>query len=118
MSAVSGAQVGLLALGVSGQSADAGRFAAVLQCMAPFILLTVAGQLPLAPAVARLGASGERERLQRGLRTATRGVAAACAVLAVVPLVAPDFVLSLFGADFSDGATALRLVLIRRASRA
>jgi O-antigen/teichoic acid export membrane protein len=106
------AQVGLLVLGAVGESADAGVFAAALQCMAPFSLVLVAGRLPLSSAVARLGAAGERERLQRGLRAATRGVAAVSVALAAVLLVVPGLVLSLFGGDFGAGATALRLLVL------
>jgi O-antigen/teichoic acid export membrane protein len=106
------AQVGLLVLGAAGEATDAGLFAAALLCTAPFALLLTAGRLPLASALARLGASGERERLQRGLRVATRTVAALCAAVAAVMLAAPVFVLSLFGDDFSGGATALRLLAI------
>jgi O-antigen/teichoic acid export membrane protein len=106
------AQVGLLVLGVTGDAAEAGVFAAALQCTAPFVLVIAAGRLPLASAVARLGAADERERLQRGLRTATRGVAAVSVAVAAVFLVAPGLVLDLFGGDFSDGATALRLLVL------
>jgi O-antigen/teichoic acid export membrane protein len=105
-------QVGLLVLGAAGEPAEAGVLAAALQCTVPFILVLGAGRLPLASAVARLGASGERERLQGGLRTATRGVAAVCTLFAAVLLVAPGLALDLFGGGFSDGATALRLLVI------
>jgi O-antigen/teichoic acid export membrane protein len=107
------AQVGLLVLGATGDAAEAGVFAAALQCTAPFVLVIAAGRLPLASAVARLGAAEERERLQRGLRTATRGVAAVCVAVAAVLLVAPGLLLGLFGGGgFSDGATALRLLVL------
>jgi O-antigen/teichoic acid export membrane protein len=106
------AQVGLLVLGATGQVAEAGVFAAALLCTAPFSLLLGAGRLPLMAAVARLGTAGERERLQRGLRTATRALVLLSAPIAALVLLAPGLVLGLFGGDFSEGATALRLLAI------
>jgi O-antigen/teichoic acid export membrane protein len=107
------AQVGLLVLGTLDSSPiSAGLYAAALQCMAPFVLILVAVRLPLGAAVARLGAAGERERLQRGLRTATRVVAAASAVIAAILFLLPGPILGLFGDDFSSGATALRILAV------
>jgi O-antigen/teichoic acid export membrane protein len=99
-------------IGALGHTADAGVYAAAMQCCAPFALLVAAGRLPLGSVVARLGAAGERARLQRGLRTATRGVAAASALVAAALLVAPGWVLGLFGAGFPAGADALRILAV------
>jgi O-antigen/teichoic acid export membrane protein len=106
------AQVGLLVLGAAASDADAGVYAAALQCLAPFVLVQAAGRIALTSTVARLGAAGERERLQRGLRTATRGVAAVASAAALVLLVAPSEVLGLFGEGFDDGASALRILAV------
>lgn len=106
------AQVGLLAIGAIGHTADAGLYAAALQCTAPFILLIAAGRIPLGAAVARLEAAGDRVRLQRGLRTATRALAAASTAVAIVLLVAPGPILGLFGEEFTRGAGALRLLAL------
>jgi O-antigen/teichoic acid export membrane protein len=106
------AQVGLLVLGAVGHAADAGYYAAAVLCTAPFALLLAAGRLPLGPVIARLAAAGERERLQRGLRLATRAVGAACALVAAILLVIPATVLDLFGAEFSSGADALRILAV------
>jgi O-antigen/teichoic acid export membrane protein len=105
-------QVGLLVLGAIGSPSDAGVYAAAQLCMAPFTLLVTAGRLPLGGVVARLRAAGERRRLQRGLLTATRAVAALSAVLAVVLLVAPSTVLGLFGEDFTSGVDVLRILTL------
>ena len=106
------AQVGLLVLGAMGTASDAGVYAAALACMAPFALVATALRLPLGPAVARLGAAGERERMQRGLRTATRAVALVSALIAVVLAAFAGPVLGLFGNGFSGGVPTLRLLAI------
>ncbi len=106
------AQVGLLVLGLRGRAVDAGVFAAALQCTAPFALLLSAGRLPLGSAVARLGAARDRARLQRGLRTATRGVAGVAALCAAVLVVIPAPILGLFGGGFTGGADALRILAV------
>jgi O-antigen/teichoic acid export membrane protein len=105
-------QIGLLVLGAVSNPVETGLYAAAFQCTAPFALLLTVGRLPLGPVVARLRAAGERERLQRGLRVATRGVAAIGAVVAAVLLVVPEAVLGLFGSDFTGGAGALRLLAV------
>lgn len=105
-------QIGLLVLGAVSDTAETGIYAAAFQCTAPFALLLAVGRLPLGPVVARLRAAGERERLQRGLRVATRGAAAMGAVLAAILLVVPGPVLSLFGSEFTDGTAALRLLAV------
>jgi O-antigen/teichoic acid export membrane protein len=112
MFSVLDAQVGLLVIGAVGDAADAGVYAAAALCVAPFGLLLTAGRLPLGGVVARLDASGDRERLQRGLRTATRAVAVLAAPVAAVLLLFPDTVLGLFGAGFSRGADALRILAV------
>jgi O-antigen/teichoic acid export membrane protein len=104
------AQIGLVVLGATGSASDAGVYAAALQCLAPFVLVQAAGRMALTSAVARLGAAGKEARLQRGLRTATRAVAAVSAVFAAVLLTAPGEVLGLFGGDFPVGAGALRIL--------
>jgi O-antigen/teichoic acid export membrane protein len=106
------AQVGLLMLGALGSSHATGVYAAALQCMAPFALVLAAVRFPFGPAIARLGAAGDRERLQRGLRTTTRGVAALSAALAAVLVLFPGPILSLFGGGFSGGVAALRILAI------
>jgi O-antigen/teichoic acid export membrane protein len=106
------AQVGLLALGAFGRTGDAGVYAAALQCTAPFVVLIAAGRIPLGAAVARLEAAGDRMRLQRGVRTATRGLAAASTAVAIVLLVAPAPILGLFGEEFKRGAGVLRLLAL------
>jgi O-antigen/teichoic acid export membrane protein len=106
------AQIGLVVLGAAGSASDAGIYAAALQCLAPFVLVQAAGRMALTSAVARLGAAGEEVRLQRGLRTATRAVAAVSAVFAVVLLAAPGEVLALFGSGFPVGAGALRILAV------
>ena len=99
-------------LGAVSTASETGVYAAALQCMAPFALVLTAVRLPLAPALARLGASGKRERLQRGLRQATRGVALMSTLIAIVLVAFAGPVLGIFGESFSDGAATLRLLAI------
>jgi O-antigen/teichoic acid export membrane protein len=106
------AQVGLLVLGALAGTHDAGVYAATLLCTAPFAVLISVGRMPLGGVVARLGAAGERERLQRGVRTATRAVAGLSAAATAVLLVAPEQILRLFGDDFQAGAGTLRIVAV------
>jgi O-antigen/teichoic acid export membrane protein len=106
------AQVGLIVLGTVGQPAEAGFYAAAIQCTAPLSLVLLAGRMPLAPIVARLRATGEQERLQRGLKLATRGVAGASAAVALVLIVIPGSLLDLFGGEFSEASGALRVLAV------
>jgi O-antigen/teichoic acid export membrane protein len=105
------AQVGLLVLGALGSATDTGVYAAARLCTAPFTLVIAAGRLPLAGVIARLGATGEWARLQRGLRTATRGVALVSAAIAAVLIIAPGLVLGMFGAEFAHNGGALLRIL-------
>jgi O-antigen/teichoic acid export membrane protein len=106
------AQVGLLMLGALGSSHATGVYAAALQCMAPFALVLTAVRFPLGPAIARLGAARDRARLQRGLRTATRAVAALCVLVAAVLVLFPGPILHVFGSSFSGEDAALQILAV------
>lgn len=66
----------------------------------------------LAPMISELYSQGARADLQR-VTTLTANMALGCAVIIVLPLVViPELLLGLFGPDFSQGATTLRLLAV------
>jgi O-antigen/teichoic acid export membrane protein len=76
------------------------------------VVLLVAANMPLAPAIARLYARGD----QRGLEHATESIARATllvsAPIAAVFIISPELYLGIFGAGFRAGATALTILAV------
>lgn len=67
---------------------------------------------PLAPAVARLHASGDGIRLQRLVSAATVAATVAAVPIAIVLLVSSERVLALFGHSFIGGSGALTILVL------
>ncbi len=99
-------------VGSLGGSHAAGVYSVVEKAGEIIVLVLVAANMPLAPAIARLHARRDRE----GLEAATVRVAQAT-LLTSVPIAAafvvfPHVYLSIFGDGFQGGATALRIIAV------
>ena len=104
--------VSTLAAAALGSAAEAGLYAAAAQVSVVLVILFEAVRTPLAPMVARLWATDEHARLQRGVTAATRRLFGATVVLAILVAALAEPLLSLFGDGFEDGAAALRVVAL------
>ncbi|MDQ4064438.1 MAG: MATE family efflux transporter, partial [Actinomycetota bacterium] len=91
--------------------AAVGVYSAVLRAGQILVLFLTSVSLMFSPYVADLHNRGETARLDRLFKTLTRWTIAATLPLFLLLIVAPDNVLSLFGAGFSAGETALLIVL-------
>ncbi len=104
--------IGTLVTGTLRGPGDAGVYSVVQNGAAVIVLFLVAANMPLAPAVARLHARGDRRELERTTeRIAWASLlvsAPVCAALAIFP----GAFLDLFGAGFRTGSTALTIVAL------
>jgi O-antigen/teichoic acid export membrane protein len=104
--------IGTLVTGTLRGPGDAGVYTVVQNSAALIVLFMVAANMPLAPAVARLHARGDRRQLERTSERIAWAVllvsAPICAVLAIFPSV----VLGFFGSGFQAGSTALTIVAL------
>jgi O-antigen/teichoic acid export membrane protein len=106
------AVVGVALLGPIVGTTEAGRYAIATQLTAPFSLVLAAAGASLSPTIAALHASGERERMRRGIVAASRVCALLGAAVAVALVVLADPLLGLFGAGFRGAAPALRILAV------
>jgi O-antigen/teichoic acid export membrane protein len=104
--------IGTLVTGALKGPGDAGVYNLIQTGAGVTVLFLVASNMPLAPAVARLHARGDRKQLERTTeRIAWAGLLASapvCAALAIFP----GTFLALFGSGFQSGATALSIVAL------
>lgn len=104
--------IGTLVTGTLRGPAAAGVYNVVQSSAVFIVLFLVAANMPLAPAVARLYARGDRRQLERLTeRVAWAGLLVSipvCAAFAVFPGVFLGF----FGAEFRTGSTALTIVAL------
>src|ERR671919_960179 len=91
--------------------ADVGIYSAALRAGQILVLFLTSVSLMFSPIVADLHNRGETERLDRLFKTLTRWTIAATIPLFLVLVVAPNEVLRIFGSEFSEGKTALLIVL-------
>lgn len=99
-------------VGSLGGSHDAGVYSIVEKAGELLVLVLVAANMPLAPAIARLHAHGDREGLQRSTERIALATLLASLPIAATLLVFPHLYLGIFGPSFQGGATALRIVAI------
>jgi O-antigen/teichoic acid export membrane protein len=111
LTAVSGS-LGVTLAGILGSARDAGLLGASVRVGTVLLLTAWAANQALSPVVATLYASGDMERLRRGATAVARRVSAATLVVATGVFVLAGPLLSVFGAGFEDGATALRLLCL------
>ena len=110
--------IGTLVAGTVRGPSAAGVYSVVQSSTMLVVLFLVAVNMPLAPAVARLHARGDRQQLERMTqRLAWAGLVVStpvCAVLAIVPSV----ILGFFGPGFQTGSTALTIVALGQLANA
>jgi O-antigen/teichoic acid export membrane protein len=105
-------RTGVVLLGWSGQTLAAGIFALALNLTATVTLPRIAVNAMFAPMVSELFVRGDRATLQFVVtRTALWTLVSGLCIALPLMLLA-DEVLSWFGADFTQGATAIRILLV------
>ncbi len=104
--------IGTLVTGTLRGPAAAGVYNVVQSSAVLIVLFLVAANMPLAPAVARLYARGDRQQLERLTeRVAWTGLLVSVPVCAAF-VVFPGVFLGFFGAEFRTGSTALAIVAL------
>lgn len=106
------AQAALILLGLLGELRSTGAFSVALRWAAFVTFARFVVDLPLAPAIARLHAQGDRRRLQLLLRRATAVVTAFAAVVAIGLAVAGEWALRLFGDGFGWALVPLLILVV------
>lgn len=105
-------RTGVVLLGWEGNTRDAGVYSVAFTIAAAVLLPRTAINALFAPAVSELFSRGDTEGLQH-IVTRTASWTLISGVLVAAPLVfGADTIMSLFGADFVHGATALRILVI------
>jgi O-antigen/teichoic acid export membrane protein len=92
--------------------AETGVYAAAVRVAQALVLFLIAVNYMFSPFVADLHSRGERERLDGLYKALTRWVLAGTIPLLLVLLVVPGPVLQVFGGEFAEGSTALRILLV------
>ncbi|HWX87070.1 MAG TPA: flippase [Solirubrobacteraceae bacterium] len=76
------------------------------------VVLLAAANMPLAPAIARMHALGDRQSLEHATERVARAALLVSVPVAAVLALLPSLYLGLFGADFQTGATALTILAL------
>jgi O-antigen/teichoic acid export membrane protein len=104
--------LGIIILGTLASTSDTGVYNAVERGAAVILLVHLAVNMPLAPAIARLYAQGDLAGVERAseqmARTSTLVSLPICLAFAIFPQV----YLSLYGAGFGAGATAMTILAL------
>jgi O-antigen/teichoic acid export membrane protein len=101
-----------IVVGTLGGAHAAGVYSVVEKAGEIIILVLVATNMPLAPAIARLHARGDREGLQHSTERVAQATLLASAPIAAAFIIFPHAYLSIFGAGFAGGATGLRIIAV------
>lgn len=105
-------QIVLVLVGALDDVKAGGVFSAAFRWAGFVSFLQVVAVSPLAPALARLHASGDKARLQRLLSTTAAVVAAAGLPVALVLVVFSRQALQIFGDAFTEGTRALVILVV------
>ncbi|MAO82157.1 MAG: hypothetical protein CMH82_16140 [Nocardioides sp.] len=105
-------QLDVVALALIGSAADAGLYSAASRLAISMNIALVAVNFALAPAAARLFGRQDIEGLQRAVTRAARLATLFAGGLALAMALAAPLLLSIFGPEFSDAATPLRILAI------
>ncbi|MDP8956328.1 MAG: oligosaccharide flippase family protein [Actinomycetota bacterium] len=97
------------------ESAELGIYAAAVRVAHAIVLFLIAVNYMFSPFVADLHARGEREQLDGLFKLLTRWVVAGTIPILLLLAIVPGPVLLLFGGQFDQGTTALRILLIGQA---
>ncbi|HYG72588.1 MAG TPA: MATE family efflux transporter [Actinomycetota bacterium] len=93
-------------------ASETGVYGAVLRAGQSLFLFLTSVSLTFSPFVADLHHRGERERLDGLYKQVTRWTLAATIPILLVLAIVPEPVLRIFGSEFTEGADALRILII------
>lgn len=102
----------LLVLTAQGDPAQAGLFRIAYQIVSVLNLLNVAGEGILAPVIAQEHAVGNKARIAVVMARTSALLIAMASPLLLVCFLAPEFILGLFGPEFTGAALALRILAV------
>jgi O-antigen/teichoic acid export membrane protein len=102
----------ILVVGSLDGTRDAGIYSVVQKGAELIVILLMAANMPLAPAIARLHAHGDRHGLEHATERVARATLLVSAPVAIAFMIFPGIYLSLFGPSFATGATALMIVAV------
>lgn len=105
-------QIGTILLGTLATVTDSGAFSVAVRCALFVSFLQIVVSFPLAPSISRLRARGDRDRLQRLIRSSVVVVTATAVPLALVLVVFREPVLRMFDPAFASAETALVLLVV------
>jgi O-antigen/teichoic acid export membrane protein len=103
---------GTIALGVAADSAEVGIYTVATRIAMLVGFLSAAAMFPLMPAVARLHATHEHERLRILLPRSAQVVLLLSLPVAIAFLVLPGLFLGIFGSGYGEGGTVLRVLVV------
>ena len=95
-----------------GGASETGVYGAVLRAAQSLFLFLTSVSLTFSPFVADLHHRGERERLDGLYKQVTRWTLAATIPVLLVLAIVPEPVLRIFGGEFTQGADALRILIV------
>ncbi len=102
--------IATLAVGAFDGARAAGVYSVVQRGAELIVILLIAANMPLAPAIARLNARGDRDGLEQVTEKMARATLLVSTPLALVLMLAPELYLQIFGPGFRAGATALSIL--------
>jgi O-antigen/teichoic acid export membrane protein len=102
--------IATLTVGTFDGARVAGVYSVVQRGAELIVILLVAANMPLAPALARLHARGDRAGLEHVTEKMARATLLVSAPLALILMLAPELYLQIFGPGFRTGATALSIL--------
>ena len=96
-------------------SGELGIYAAAVRVAQAIVLFLIAVNYMFSPFVADLHSRGERDQLDDLFKSLTRWVVAGTIPILLLLIIVPGPVLKVFGGEFDQGTTALRVLLIGQA---
>ena len=112
------AQVGTIVLGLVGGPADAGIYAVAVRVTTFVGFVMLAATYPLMPALARLSAAGDLERLRATIGRSQQAIILLTLPLAVGIAAFAGPLLDLFGGEFGEGLVAARILVAGELAKA
>lgn len=100
----------LVVLAAEGDAAEAGLFRIAFQIVSVLNLLNVASEGILAPVIAQEYAAGDKARIAAVLARTSALLVALASPLLLVCFFAPEWILGLFGREFTGAAPALQIL--------
>ncbi len=104
--------VDMLMLGYLAPAEQVGYFAVVKSLTEIIVFVLIAAEMIVAPRIAQLYATGELEQLQYIVRKAAQLIAVVSVPVAVAIFVWGEWILSLYGAEFSPAYAALQFLCL------